>query len=527
MDDGSSSGCFVADQPCAACTSVIDCCWALPFVAACSCFLFGMPQTNSGILYVLFMDKFGASRETALWPRTIDSIASNFMGFVIAATQKRLPIYSLIMLGAIFCPLSIIASAFVPNLAWMSVTMGLFYGASVGILLIGQSIYTVSYFEKYRGVATGITFIGVSVSGIVGPAILPLLANSYGVDGAMFVAGGILLNLIPLALMLRNPRPFGRCLGGCSKRYDNRCKPVATSNYGAIQPASNNAPCDFLWQPSQRLYDASSKDSFPLDEARPNSELEDSYLITSTEKQSSPLLPLQIDKATHSKDKPSSRLLPLVKQRESKDGLFVQTLHLLQQSCFYILLVSMVAADFTFHLFTATIVDYAQDKGLSLNGAAQLVTCTYAGGLCGHLLLPLVARKIFSSRSATASLSFAAVSLCFLVIPCITDFVGVTMVTLASGVQQGYIRTLRAVLVADYMGADYVAISWGIMGFAALPIIFSEPVIVGFFRDDGGSYDNLYRMCGVVDLIAAFVLFVQSCCDTRRNRKNEKTLPRP
>ncbi|KAH9377520.1 hypothetical protein HPB48_013031 [Haemaphysalis longicornis] len=139
----------------------------------------------------------------------------------------------------------------------------------------------------------------------------------------------------------------------------------------------------------------------------------------------------------------------------------------------------MVAADFTFHLFTATIVDYARDKGLSLNGAAQLVTCACAGGLCGHLFLPLVAHKLVSSRSTTASVSFAVVSLCFFVMPSLTGFVSVSIVTFVSGAQQGYIRTLRAVLVADYLGADYVAMSWGIMGFAALPLIFCEPTIVG------------------------------------------------
>ncbi|XP_077534790.1 monocarboxylate transporter 9-like [Haemaphysalis longicornis] len=538
MDDGSSSGSFVVEQH--GCpSSVVDRCWALPFVAACSGFLFGMPQTNSGILYVLFMDKFGASRQTALWPRTIDSITSNFMGFVIAAAQKRLPVYNLIVAGAIVCPLSIVASAFVPNLAWMSVTMGFFYGASVGILLIGQSIYTVSYFEEYRGVATGITFAGVSLSGIVGPAILPPLAQTYTVDGAMILAGGILLNLIPLALMLRNPRPFGRSLCGCSKTSECPYKHVAATNYGAIKPASHNAICGFSSQPAHRHHDTSSIAVYQIGKTRPSSAFEERYLTSlSTEKISSQLIALQSDEMVHNTaledsylvssrtEKLSSPLLSLAEQRESKNTVLDQTLHLFRQPCFYILLVSMVAADFTFHLFTATIVDYARDKGLSLNGAAQLVTCTCAGGLCGHLFLPLVAHKLVSSRSTTASVSFAVVSLCFFVMPSLTGFVSVSIVTFVSGAQQGYIRTLRAVLVADYLGADYVAMSWGIMGFAALPLIFCEPTIVGRFRDAEGSYDNLYRMCGAVDLIAAFVLLIQACCDTRNKIKKDNIITR-
>ncbi|KAH9377527.1 hypothetical protein HPB48_013038 [Haemaphysalis longicornis] len=58
-------------------------------------------------------------------------------------------------------------------------------------------------------------------------------------------------------------------------------------------------------------------------------------------------------------------------------------------------------------------------------------------------------------------------------------FAAVAAVTFIAGIQQGYLATLKPVLVADYLGVQRVAMSWGLMGVAALPLTFCEPAIVG------------------------------------------------
>lgn len=93
------------------------------------CLLVSIPQTNSGLLFVMFMNAYDVDRQTASWPRTIHTATTSLMGFALGAIQHRVSIHSTILAGALLCPVAIIASAFVPNMAWMSVTLGLLYGA--------------------------------------------------------------------------------------------------------------------------------------------------------------------------------------------------------------------------------------------------------------------------------------------------------------------------------------------------------------------------------------------------------------
>ncbi|XP_075539544.1 monocarboxylate transporter 14-like isoform X2 [Dermacentor variabilis] len=165
----------------------MDCCWSVPILSACVSLLFTMPDVNAGLLYVLFMEKFLVSREIASWPRIIATLMTNFMGFAIGAVQEKIAVYTMLLFGSVLCPAAVIASAFVPNMTWMMVTLGCLYGLSVGTLLIGTSVYVVSYFDEYRGAATGIKYLGVSVSGVLGPVLLSTLAATYGLQGLLLV----------------------------------------------------------------------------------------------------------------------------------------------------------------------------------------------------------------------------------------------------------------------------------------------------------------------------------------------------
>ncbi|XP_077532372.1 monocarboxylate transporter 14-like [Haemaphysalis longicornis] len=486
--------------------TAVDRCWALPIVSACSSFLYSTPQMNSGIFFVLFMEKFGVSRESALWPKTIDSMMTNVMGFVIGFYQKRFSVYSIIMMGAFVCPLSVIFSGFVPNMAWMSVTMGFFYGASLGILSIGTSIYIVSYFEKYRGAATGITLLGVSLTGIVGPLVLPHLMLIYDLRGTLILTGGLMLNLVPLYLMLKMPRPSEQCFGEPSKKQRSLEKQAVIANYGTTEKEPGQSHLQSFTHLTCRNNDFSSNSGCHNGRICGDCEFDDTLSGTPGAALRSPLKS------------------PTFLHGKNSDGITTQATRLLKTPRFYALSFSIVAAKFTFHLFNATIVDYARNKGMSLYSAAQLVTWSSVGCLCGNLVIPFVADKVGISRYTAATFSFAVAALSFIVMPHTGLFAAVSAATITNGIQQGCIRTLKPVLIADCLGIHHVAVSWGIMGVIALPFTFCEPLVVGMFRDKGGSYDNLYRMCGTIDLVAACVLFLQACVDARNEKRHEETL---
>lgn len=482
--------------------SLVDNCWAVPVVIAIASFLFVLPQSNNGIFYVLFVNELGSSREGASWPKTIASACANFSGILVWALQRRLSILTIVTFAALICPLSIIVSAFVTNMAWMCVSWGFLYGSSSGILVVGTSVLIVSYFDEYRSLSTGITFVGRDLSGILGPSLLMCLLSAYAFKGTLLVLGGLLLHTIPLMLMLRHPRPltFRACRGCCvHQQQENTTSQFecATIRQQVIHNAENTC---FVQRREGWGKDTSRKLS---------------HLAKATEycNNTAPVPVGGEEQHDYPKD-PSHQ-----PAHETFHNVIAQAISLLKMPCFYVLLVAMAALEFNFPVLTSTIIDYSLDKGLPQNDATQVTSLISFGNLCGNMLIPAIADKVLRNRCRLAALACAISAVCFLAMPHLKSIASVSVVIFVAGLQTGYLRTLKAVLLADYLGVENVALSWGFMGIAALPLLLSEPSIVGTFRDIGGSYDNLYRTCAAIDVLAALLLVAQACLDARKSKR--------
>nr|XP_050028390.1 monocarboxylate transporter 9-like [Dermacentor andersoni] len=362
--------------------------------------------------------------------------------------------------------------------------------------MISTSIYIVSYFDKYRSFATGIQYLGISLSGIIGPSVLSKIAATYGLEGTMLLAGGVTLNLLPLTLLLRHPRPVEL---RCWRRWKKNCDIKATAASACVEHVDETL-----------LHGAADPHIGSIQlEDEDNKEV--MTTITTTVAQDS-----QYGQEVH-----CSQVSYAPEDRKDKFGVISQVLHVLRMPTFYIILVPVIAADITLPMLAFTIVDYALDKGVPLDFAATLVSCQCAGGFCGRLVIPLLSDRSPRGRCVIGSCSFVLISLCFLLMPHVTNFAAVGAVVFIAGAQQGYLATIKTVLVADYLGVQKVAVCWGIMGLLSMPLTFCEPYIIGAFRDTQGSYDNLYRLCGGVDLVAALLLSVQIFRDSRKRRNKE------
>ncbi|KAH9377603.1 hypothetical protein HPB48_011124 [Haemaphysalis longicornis] len=71
------------------------------------------------------------------------------------------------------------------------------------------------YFDQYRGTVSGLKYLGWSASGLVFPVILSALVDIYGLQGTLFLSGGLVLNIVPIVFLLRKPTHTmtSRCCG--------------------------------------------------------------------------------------------------------------------------------------------------------------------------------------------------------------------------------------------------------------------------------------------------------------------------
>ncbi len=76
---------------------------------------------------------------------------------------------------------------------------GIAYSGTIG----PPVIYLTMYFEKRRALATGLAFTGASIGQLVIPFLITWLIGTYSFQGGILIYSGLVMNLIPAALLLR------------------------------------------------------------------------------------------------------------------------------------------------------------------------------------------------------------------------------------------------------------------------------------------------------------------------------------
>ncbi|CAN7986197.1 unnamed protein product [Ixodes pacificus] len=190
---------------------------------------------------------------------------------------------------------------------------------------------------------------------------------------------------------------------------------------------------------------------------------------------------------------------------------------------FYIIVFLGMSIHYTHSVFLSTIVDFAMDRGMSLDAASSLIVYSSVADFVGSLGLPLIADRKALRRSTLVMWCCALFGTCMIFLPIVTSVFLLVLLSLLVEMFAATLITMKAVMMADYLGAEMIPITFAAIGLVSIPLFLCHPLIVGFFRDEMGSYDNLYRMVGGMDFFMAFLFFGVFLWE-QRNRKGWKTL---
>ncbi|KAL1444845.1 hypothetical protein MTO96_045367 [Rhipicephalus appendiculatus] len=406
------------------------------------------------------------------------------------------------------------------------------------------------YFDKYRATATSCKYIGWAASGLAGPLVLSAAVANYGLGGSLLIAAAIGLNALPLDMFLRRPRPLVFKFSCCrSRNLSPKNGKTANALMGKISDARG---------PQEHLKNAGpvhcmSKCKPSLDARAENIELTETSRGDKTS---------NYEKGEIKTSQTSLQVMPTTSHRRTSDGngesrnmngdcgsncrrrsthipygkmasMVLQTspskssksileqLTLFRKLAFYVLLVVYALGDCTISMHTTTIVDYGRDKGSALENAKLVITYNAAGLFVGRTILPFASDNVANSRCAFAVACFVGAGVWLALMPVVESLPALFALNLLLGVCQGFVTCIRSVLVNDYCGVDRLPTFFGILGLALVPLSFSGPTIIGFFRDTLGSYDNFYRMLGAVNICIAALLFVLVWRDKRRRKSRD------
>ncbi|KAH8042451.1 hypothetical protein HPB51_023461 [Rhipicephalus microplus] len=124
----------------------------------------------------------------------------------VAVLQRYTSLYHIGLIGSILLWVGILASAWSPNIATITITLGFIHGFGAGIVLMCNLVEIMQYFQKYRDIASGIKFAADPMSAIVFPALLSYLRATYGLRGALLIYAALSMHVMAFSIVLKEPQ---------------------------------------------------------------------------------------------------------------------------------------------------------------------------------------------------------------------------------------------------------------------------------------------------------------------------------
>ncbi|KAH9377533.1 hypothetical protein HPB48_013044 [Haemaphysalis longicornis] len=338
-------------------------------------------------------------------------------------------------------------------------------------------------FDKLKGTALSLTFGAWGIAGFFAPAVLTKLRTVYALDGTLLMTGAIVLHAIPLSILLRYPRPinvgyFKNIITSWSAQ-----KPGDSPKLRAISTLTPSEP----WKIDKevRAQGTFGKGNVP-EESRPKGH------VSNPQETPQKSLKVGISRA--------------VRRLSSAAATVFKT------PAFYVFMVATVVGDYSMVSVGTTLLDYAVDHGVNVDDATKLASLGAIGQLFGRLFLMPLADWAPIIRLPCFAGSFTLAAICTLILPHATSFGHIITLQIFVTTAQGFIVSVRSLLLAEYLGIERLATCVGLYGIILVPVSLCSPSIVGFFRDKKGSYDAFYRMLaglnsGVAVVICGFIVF--------------------
>ncbi|KAK8770857.1 hypothetical protein V5799_025899 [Amblyomma americanum] len=523
----------------------VDSLWGMPVLVMLAALLSTVVITNAPFFYVRFLNEYGATHEAASWPLTIVAVVSHLAG------------------------------------------------AGLGVVMICLSIYTMDYFDKFRGTASGLKYFGWSASGLVFPVILATVVDAYNFRGMLLLLGGLMANITPMMILLKHPRVTMRwdCLlsmmkhfspkGSVHKGIVNDKRGACPGKYCSIPPAEaasvrstegcaargvshltspvegsgTNSTLDQRL-PRQNGTGTNVFDPVPVPQDTSKRSFRKHAFSTLSEKEGEDVDERRLNSVVlHGNGEHLPRSLVDAKSENggdrnnassrswrrklfgntSSEGSVLDTRQpsgiaadvspeiwtMLRTPSLYALAGIYVLYDFSYIAIMSNIVAYAVDKGSPLPLAESLIMYTAVSGMAGRLVVPFASDSLALRRDVFVAWNIMVVALCVALLPEVSAHAHMAVLVVGVSIASGSVLSMKPVLVTEYVGVEMMTATWGLMGVLMVPLMVSNPRIVGYFRDGMGSFDNFYRLHSALNILIALILFALAC--HRKNRENRDT----
>uniref|UniRef100_A0A131YVZ6 Monocarboxylate transporter n=1 Tax=Rhipicephalus appendiculatus TaxID=34631 RepID=A0A131YVZ6_RHIAP len=517
--------------------------WLVASAAAWNLFWLSLLRRSGGVIFVALVTTFGESRERTSWVISLNMSLAMLLGPLWGLLTKFLSLRTQTLLGCLIVGVSSILCYFAQSLTAVIVLQGICGGIGQGIVMPTKDLLIGYHFRKYRGSANGIYFIGGTLAAFVYPMILLLLVQEYNLGGALLITGGLQLHALAGSLFYRKP-PWAqaqnetearRNSAGLKARGDDG-KYITGRQVSKTLEAAPAADRDHVSKSidgpgSRKLAVTDGADGFAGD-VREKGQRGSDFLCNGVEHGNQEnngscasasaavaLLSKETGVAVEDEVAASSVDRKHKDRRTSSAG--ARHFGFLKYPVFYMIFVTCMFSAFSMLPFTI-LVDYVKERDFSAQDGAILLSVRAIGDAISRPMSGVLSDRGLVDRRTLMCASKLTVAFSCALLPLATQsYPALLVLCVLLGWSTGTSVVLFVPIMADRVGVASLGLSMGFCRFAMGVGHLTCPLIIGYFKDQLGSYEGLFYLSSTINFMVGSLWLVDALrmVVTRRRRR--------
>ncbi|CAL1275599.1 unnamed protein product [Larinioides sclopetarius] len=475
---------------------------------------------STGLLYVALIDNFGATRFQANLPFSARIIVKNLAGPFVGALGQRFGPRNVTLAGGVLSSVGMLLCALAPNIMWITFLCGGVHGFGVSMASTLGLIMVTQWFMKHKATATGLAFSGSCFGSLILPFFIENMLENFGLFGCFILTGGLILNVLPAALLMKEPSwMHKKTVTEVQIKSPEVIQVLKEFNEGSRNGLESGIELRHFVRNLNNECGNHQKDSI-LNASVGLSNPSFSHSINDIR---DPNI-IQIEEMKCNIENVSS-ILPLEAAMQQETSIFKSVRTISCDPMFYLISISLATYAVVLDPIFIILVDFMMDKGLTEEISKYFISAFSIGDLVGRLSFGWITdRKLMSVRifMMVMQISHGA---CFLLLPIFYDFYILMIIVTLFGVITGASLVMIPILVQTYL-PSVQSLAIGCIAFVTGAAVLMVPSLIGYFRDEIGSYDGMiYAVGGVPVIIGSLWVFEPLLLKLRTNisKENEAT----
>ncbi|CAH1100778.1 unnamed protein product [Psylliodes chrysocephalus] len=158
-----------------------------------------------GLLYIEFLNEFGASKSATSWIGSLFMALPLIAGPIGSALVDKYGCRSMTIIGGIVCTLGLTLSSYARSIGVMYLTFGVIGGLGLTLCFVTAVVSIAFWFEKNRTIALGLAASGTGFGTAIYSPLATWFLFEFGWRGTLLITAGLFANMCVCGALMRDP----------------------------------------------------------------------------------------------------------------------------------------------------------------------------------------------------------------------------------------------------------------------------------------------------------------------------------